>query len=257
MAFTLWKRSFHHLLFTHSRPFGGPTHKIVASNHFNAKMTTNEAPLPFPVRFYDPTIKASDSRGRTLTSILAWSDDRLEHSHDYIQILFPLPERSPFNFSAPVIDEQTFLQFRSSSELRDRLRDSLVRLLRFYGFRLSPHGSADEAADIKYRVNLGVNFPEASRNWVTRFDHNHLRITRIIRSCRVLGLEDEAQAFHAALLSVAAAKPGVISQKSFMFWGRAAQRPLFLAPEDEGDEGDGEIFLYRYAEGRQPSETAR
>ncbi|KAI4124355.1 MAG: hypothetical protein LQ341_007085 [Variospora aurantia] len=215
-------------------------------------MTTSAVPLPFPVRFYDPKIQAPDSRGRTLTSILAWPDDRLEHSHDYIQILFPLPERSPFNFSAPVIDEQTFSQFRSKSELRDRLRDSFVRLLHFYGFELAPQVSTDEASDGKYRVNLGVDFPHASRNWVTRFDHNHLRITRIIRSCRILGLDDEAQAFHAALWRVNTERPGVISQKSFMFWARAAHRPLFLAPEDERDEGrHGEDFLYRYEEGRQ------
>lgn len=36
-----------------------------------------------------------------------------------------------------------------------------------------------------------------------------------------------------------------------MFWTRAAERPLYLAPEDERDEGLGRDYLYEYeASGR-------
>ena len=31
-----------------------------------------------------------------------------------------------------------------------------------------------------------------------------------------------------------------------MFWTRAAVRPLYLAPEDGTDEGQGKDFLYEY-----------
>ena len=40
---------------------------------------------------------ARDDEGRTLAEILAWDDDRLEEIHDFIQWLFPLPERSGAN----------------------------------------------------------------------------------------------------------------------------------------------------------------
>ncbi|KAL8884186.1 MAG: hypothetical protein Q9215_007710, partial [Flavoplaca cf. flavocitrina] len=53
----------------------------------------------------------------------------------------------------------------------------------------------------------------------------------------VLGLENEAEAFYEALLDVAGERSGVISQKSVMFWRRAAERPLDVAPEDEDGEG--------------------
>lgn len=42
-----------------------------------------------------------------------------------------------------------------------------------------------------------------------------------------------------------------IGPKSMMFWARAAERPLYLAPEDETDEGQGKDFLYEYEASKQ------
>ncbi|KAL8851925.1 MAG: hypothetical protein Q9221_003136 [Calogaya cf. arnoldii] len=198
--------------------------------------TTTDHPLPFPVRFYSPTSPAPDSRGRTLASILSWPDSQLEYSHDYIQNLFPLPERSPINPAAPIIDEQTFKTFRSSPELQNQLRKSFKRMLRFYGFLLLTSDGGEHPEDTGCQVITAENFTSVSRHWITRFDHNHLRITRIIRSCRVLGLEAEAEAFYEALLDIAGGRRGVFSKKTLMFWRRAAERPLNLAPEDESED---------------------
>ena len=193
------------------------------------------------ISFYDPMIAGTDAKGRTLKSILAWSDKRLESCHDYIQIIFPLPEASAFSFVAPVVDKATFEAFHSRPDLQAQLRASLVRILGFYGFELRDTGNGPE-------IKEGPGFASASKNWVTRFDHNHLRITRIIRSLRVLGLEKEGRAFFTALEVVYRSCGGRISQKSMMFWTRAAERPLYLAPEDDHDEGEGFDFLYDYEE---------
>lgn len=206
------------------------------------KQTVRQSPL---VRFYDPSISAADAKGRTLTSILAWDDRTLEDCHDYIQFLFPLPEGSAFNWSAPIIDRATFEAFRSRPELQACLRSSLVRILRFYGFLL-----ADK--DRKVKVLPGRNFSPAYKNWVKQSDHNHLRITRIIRSLRVLGLEEEVEAFFAALTDIYTQQyPGRIGSNSMKFWTRAAMRPLYLAPEDDEDEGYGADFLYEYEKGQE------
>ena len=212
-------------------------------------MAFQSTPGPFIVRFYDPNIQAKDRRGRTRSSILAWSDDELEYHHDYIQLLFPLPEGSPFNPSAPVIDEATFNAFRSRLELQTQLRVSLKRMLHFYGFQFASETANGNGAQELQVVN-GSNYPEASRNWVRRFNHNHLRITRILRSLRVLGLETEAWEFFKALKRVY--EGGKIGQKSMMFWTRAVERPLYLAPEDEDDEG-GCQFLYEFETGKETS----
>lgn len=82
-------------------------------------MSTNTNPATPPlVRFYDPSIQAADANGRTLSSILALPDSELEYCHDYIQLLFPLPETSAFHPSAPIIDAAIFHAFRSRPDLR-------------------------------------------------------------------------------------------------------------------------------------------
>ncbi|HEX4064406.1 MAG TPA: opioid growth factor receptor-related protein [Acidobacteriaceae bacterium] len=77
---------------------------------------------------------ATDDRNRTLAQILDWDDDRLEDIHDFIQWLFPLPETSGANPSAPTLDAHTITAFHATPEMQQRLRQSLDRMLRFYGF---------------------------------------------------------------------------------------------------------------------------
>ena len=242
--FLLSPSSYH----KHITHFGIPPGSLLKAHN----MASQSTPEPFIVRFYDPNIQAKDRRGRTRSSILAWSDDELEYHHDYIQLLFPLPEGSPFNPSAPVIDEVTFNAFRSRLELQTQLRTSLQRMLRFYGFQFASE-TADGGDSQTLQVVEGANYPEASRNWVRRFNHNHLRITRILRSLRVLGLENEALEFFKALKRVY--EGGKIGQKSMMFWTRAIERPLYLAPEDDDDDG-GCRFLYEFEPGNERSPEA-
>ncbi|KAL6715237.1 hypothetical protein ACLMJK_007501 [Lecanora helva] len=201
--------------------------------------SSNSHPL---VNFYDPAIQAKDSKGRTLNQILAWTDKSLEDSHDYIQILFPLPEGSIFNSKAPLINRVVFTSFRTRPELRANLQRSLERMLRFYGLELNKTGA----------ISLGPNYNDASKNWVKQTNHNHLRITRIIRSLRVLGLENRAEQFFLALQG-AFGQGGKIGDRSLMFWYRAAKKPLFIAPEDGEDRGKGADFLYEFEKGKMSS----
>jgi hypothetical protein len=62
---------------------------------------------------------AHDDRGRSLTEILAWPDDRLEDVHDFIQWLFPLPEPSGANPSAPTLDAATIQAFHATPAMRE------------------------------------------------------------------------------------------------------------------------------------------
>lgn len=109
-------------------------------------------------------------------------------------------------------------------------------MIRFYGFEVDENSR---------NLIKGSNWDKASKNWVMRFNHNHLRITRIIRSLRVLGLETEAENFYLALAEVHE-HTGRISETSLMYWTRAVKRPLYLAPDDEEDRGNGVDFLYEF-----------
>lgn len=204
---------------------------------------------PELVSFYEHPNGGRDFKGRTLSSILQWPDGELEYSHNYIQVMFPLPERSPVNFQAPVIDRATFDAFHCRPELRARLRESFIRILSFYGFEL-------QEANGRPKISPAAGFVSASKNWVMKFNHNHLRITRIIRSLRVLGLEEEAEAFFAALEHLCQSVDVRISSSSLMFWTRAAKRPLYLAPEQDEDGGDGADFLYEFQKSHERSKDS-
>jgi hypothetical protein len=156
---------------------------------------------------------ARDDRGRTLAEIVAWDDHALEDIHDFIQWLFPLPERSGANPAAPVLDAATIAAFRPSAEMRARLRTSLERMLLFYGLAWA----ADDHAVVR-----AENFAERAQNWLWPGNHNHLRLTRILRSLRVLGLGAESAALFATLDEIYREFPDRISERTFAFWRDAA-----------------------------------
>ena len=160
-----------------------------------------------------------DDEGRTFDEIVGWDDARLEMVHDYIQWIFPLPEQSGANPWAPVLDVETIAAIRRDAAMQGRLRAGFLRMLAFYGFALE--------ADA---VVAGPRFAAAARNWLRAGNHNHLRLTRILRSLRVLGLEQEAAALWGALRGLYerenAAGRRTITPETFAFWRKAATAPL-------------------------------
>ncbi|KAJ4288568.1 hypothetical protein N0V90_011805 [Kalmusia sp. IMI 367209] len=247
---------------------------------------------PSIIDFYG-RVDGKDAHGRTLEQILNWNDTKLERCHDYIQILFPLPEGSMFSYDAPIIDLKTLEAFRSDVGLRFRMAAAFVRMLSFYGFEaeLEVPGSAaqrepeqTQADEIEQDQRLGTgsgkgkakievkadesneaavdcsrglggsssyssvsekdhniffethiargdNFEQAAKNWAVRMDHNHLRITRILRCLRVLGLQKQCEAFYNALKDVYNDPKYKIGERSMMFWERAVRQPLHIAPD--------------------------
>jgi len=160
----------------------------------------------------------ADDDGRTFDEILSWDDARLEMAHDYIQWIFPLPERSGANPWAPVLDAEAVAAIRGNAEMLGRLRAAFLRMLAFYGFAVEDD-----------RVTEGPRFAAASRNWLHAGNHNHLRLTRILRSLRVLGLEREAAGLWEALRALcereSAAGRRTITAETVEFWRHAATAP--------------------------------
>ena len=204
------------------------------------------------LRFYTKIIGGRDHRGRSLQDILQWQNSQLESCHNYIQIMFPLPEGSLFNNAAPVVDRTIFYAFRDSGAppgalitrtmLQDRLLQSFSRILNFYGYTLL---TVDGNEGV--RILPAYDYQEATSRWTVNFDHNHLRITRILRSLRVLGLGREAEAFLEKLLHTNETSGKRISQRTLTYWARATKRPLYIAPDvDQYVEGSGKDFLIEF-----------
>jgi hypothetical protein len=165
---------------------------------------------PSIVEFYSG--ESPDSEGRYLREIQQWPDARLESVHDFIQWLFPLYERSAVNADAPVLDRATVEQFHVRENLRLNLRASFERMLRFYGLELR-----------EGTVGRGQAFEEAARNWLRPGNHNHLRITRILKSLVALGLEREAKALFECLKVIYEERSGRVSPVTFRFWTDAVR----------------------------------
>lgn len=168
------------------------------------------------VRFYRS--RGTDQSGRSLEDILRWDDGLLEAVHDYIQWLFPLDEPSGANWSAPVLDATDCEQFKSDATLRSNLRRSLVRMLAFYGYQLIE----DESPPA---IRRAENWSERARVWLQPGNHNHLRLTRIMKCLVLLGLPDHARTLQKLLLDEAAHKAGAVSARTVAYWTEAIDRP--------------------------------
>lgn len=158
---------------------------------------------------------APDYRGRTLEPMLRWSDEKLESGHDYIHVLFPLSEPSKHIPNAPVLDAVALAEFRQNPTIQKNLVRSLQMILRFYGFQFD--------AD-KREVIPAPDFPVRAANWLFVGDHNHLRITRILKCLSACGLGQYSAAFLRALLAIA--EPGKVSEETLGYWRRAVSSAL-------------------------------
>lgn len=156
-----------------------------------------------------------DSQGRMIQEMWAWDFESLEHTHDYIQWLFPLPEKSAYNPNSPIVDDEVIQAFQSSPNLRQNLQRSLLVMLRFYGLQ------RQESHEGKVVVTQSENYLNRKREWVGRSNHNYLRITRILRCLMIFRLEDEAQAFYECLSQIYQESSDHIGGKTFQYWTNA------------------------------------
>ena len=83
------------------------------------------------LEFYAGT--GSDHRGRGIEQLLLLSTSAMESTHDYIQWLFPLIERSSVSMHAPVLDEACCRAIGTDPVLRATMLRAFDKMLGFYG----------------------------------------------------------------------------------------------------------------------------
>jgi hypothetical protein len=159
------------------------------------------------IEFYQGT--GTDSRGRTLARVWAFGDNEMEYHHDFIQWLFPLREPSQFNPDAPVLTAEDIQAFLGDSRLRENLLRSFDRFLTFLGLTRQDN-----------RILPGADF--SGKQWLfTSPNHNWLRITRVLHCVRLLGLEEQGQAFFECLKRLAESGQARITPETLSYWNNA------------------------------------
>ena len=135
--------------------------------------------------------------------------------HDYIQWLFPLAEKSAFNPHARVVDESVIQFFRRDLRLQENLRRSLSVMLGFYGLKCY------ETESGKIVVEKSEADPIRKREWICLFNHNYLRIIRILKCLVTFGLQAEAEAFYECLSQLYQEDSDRIGGETFQYWTKA------------------------------------
>jgi len=136
--------------------------------------------------------EGADGAGRTLAEVLTLDDAQLERRHDFIQWLFPLTEPSGAVPGSPVLTPEDIVAIRADPRAQAALAAGARRMGEFYA-----------------RTDA----------WLAAHDHNHLRITRILRSLRLLAGDAAAEGFRHDILQRAAGAP--INARTLEFWVEA------------------------------------
>ena len=140
------------------------------------------------------TGEGPDGAGRNIGEVLAFGQDELERRHDYIQWLFPLDEPSAAVPGSPVLTRSDIAAVTASPAAQANLARGVDLMLAFY---------------------------DLSAHWLTGSDHNHLRITRIIKSLRRLASDQAADAFRSRILARVQTTGAPINARTRRFWEQA------------------------------------
>lgn len=132
-----------------------------------------------------------DVSDRSLDDVLNNNDEWLEAEHNYIQWLFPLLEESQQVHDAPVLTEEDVAVIKTSEQAIANQKRAVERMLQFY---------------------------KDSDHWLTQMDHNHLRITRMLKSVRLLQSSDAAEEIYNTLLEQVHQAGDPIDSKNIAYW---------------------------------------
>ena len=138
--------------------------------------------------------KTPDHRGRMLSMLCKQTDNDAETNHDYIQWMFPLDEPSQAVNGAPVLSDFDI----------DEIKENRLAI---------------ENLEKSARWFLG--FLERNDHWITNYDHNHLRITRVIKSLRLLASDEAADEFRDKVIALAGDNLNLVDEEARDFWNSA------------------------------------
>ena len=134
-----------------------------------------------------------DFKGRTLNDIWKFSDQEIENNHDFIQIIFPLNKPSQsVSHGHYLHNEEEINKIKQNENIQKNIIKSSLWFL---------------------------SFLKRNHQWKNKYDHNQLRITRIIKSLRLLVSDNEADRFYKSILELLG--NAKVNNTTLEFWKNA------------------------------------
>jgi len=137
---------------------------------------------------------SADVHDRYLKDIWSFANNKIESTHNFIQWIFPLGVPSASVPGSPVLSKSDVDEIRRS----EIAQENICKSADWYG-----------------------KFLERNNFWMKGHDHNHLRITRVIRCLHLLVDDDEADAFRIEVYSLLGDKLSSIPLRTRAFWDEA------------------------------------
>ena len=132
-----------------------------------------------------------DHQGRYLRDIWDFDDKAIEQTHNFIQWMFPLTEKSMSVSGVPTLSTADIKTIRTSEVAR---------------------------ANLERSANWYLGFLQRNDHWIKSYDHNHLRITRAIKSLRLLVSKETAEAFLNSVFTIIGDRIEDVGQDAVGFW---------------------------------------
>ena len=154
----------------------------------------------------------TNQEGDSLEDIWQWDDQRLERDHNFIQNLFPLNEPSRAQPHSPVLTPTDIADLTNDENFAKKFLVSLNIMLKFYGLEINSDAARNPI------IVRADNFLQQRKNWLIYGDHNHLRLTRIMKSLILLGQPQYAIALKNCLLGLASEERACFSATTLDFW---------------------------------------
>ena len=137
--------------------------------------------------------KEPDFKGRMIQDIWNYSDEEIEGIHDFIQILLPLNKKSQSVFHGHYLDTDDLVQSLKDDE---QVKKNILKSSEWF-----------------------LSFLKRHDYWKKEYNHNQLRITRVIECLRLIAGDKEADNFYKSVLELCSDVK--LSKTTLDFWSKA------------------------------------